>query len=301
MKQFTLFITLVVLLLSGTSLVSAQEGCEINVEPVKIMLDLAQSYADSGDMDSALATLAEIQTQLQDWENACTSPSEATSGQIAVFVYESNYGDTYYLHSFTKLSGLAFANGLDLVVYEDPTAFFNALAQPDVAAAIYGGNGSATDLVTLRDFVERGGRALLLYNTLWLQQDTALQDTFGIALAEEASISRSTQGILYNPLLPSWLAEFNVGIAAENAPEVSIHAYLIAPGADGERGYLTSEITGNDRLLYYSSPDRAVTLFPAAQTFQMEHYYEYFFDDAHIDYFDNEAAALLLLNYLLGR
>ena len=97
---------------------------------------------------------------------------------------------------------------------------------------------------------------------------------------------------------PDCLQDYESGIV--DGEKIFITAYLVSAQEPRQASYMKSGDTNKKRLEYYESADGRVILFP------FSHYYvqnygpvdEYFFDNHNIDYLENEAAALSMLEYL---
>jgi len=216
-----------------------------------------------------------------------------------------------YRNRLTKLSGLAFANGIDLTIFErDRGGFLDALSSPDVNAAIYAPSAGATkeDLIQLRELTQRGGRALLFYDEYWTDYNSVLQTEFGVSVAEENVLWGGEDGdiLLYAPeMLPSWLSGMTIAAKPEYERALSISAYLIAPlGTPAVAHEVTSAESGKSRIVYYAAEEFSLTFFPSAHepapNFNFDPESRYFFEDNSIDLGDNEQAALAMLMYLIA-
>lgn len=202
--------------------------------------------------------------------------------------------------AFTKLEALAFTNGIPLSVYykDDPEKFQEHLNQPDVAGVIYiPARLRASDLPALRSFIDGGGRALFLYSEHWVEQNESLRELFGVSVVEERLVELKNETFFYtDSMLPSFLK--GKRIVATTDRNVLVMAYVATTNEIGEAGVLDSAASEQSRLVYFNTPLREIVFFPMV-------YINYprsfaFFDDISMHVEDNEAAALALLEFLLG-
>jgi hypothetical protein len=225
---------------------------------------------------------------------------------MAVDAYIGNPREEY-----TKLESLAFVNGIDLMLIPVHMQFLSEeLEQEDVAAVIYGDDVLEGDiLAALEAFVRRdGGHVLFLYSFGWERQNKALQDLLGVSMADEW-IKKSDDFLIYDSsLLPPWMEGLRVGFTDEY-DRLGLRLYIVTP-ADGEKGYMRSEESGEERLMYlsYRLGNGRVTFWPCGygwiSSTQDRAYWgtpSDFMMDRSIDLFDNEQATLSMLNFLLGR
>ena len=236
-----------------------------------------------------------------------TRTTTPTTGFVRdrIIVYaEHTCGTSCYSKSFSKLDGIAFTHGIDFDDYTNPNTFIDQLDEPDVIAAIYGaGEVDDNHLYALDNFVESGGRVFMDYGPRWGLQNSLFQQLFGISISVETILSSEDILIYPSSSLPSWMDGLSVGVQGSTFEHFLGH-YLYVPGIDGERRYIVSQETGLSRLVYYSSPDEKITFWPHTDYlccgWGLELYYNFFYDDENIDYFDNETAALNMLHFLLG-
>ena len=223
-------------------------------------------------------------------------------GATRIVVHVMEHYTPFGVAELTKFSAAAYVNGFSVTVYDDQAAFLSELDEPDVAAAIYGGQvASDPGLRKLYDFVQNGGRIFLMYDGSWLARNAALQELFGVTLAAEKIDIQTRSSFHYRPtLLPSWLDSYSVGIPSlSNDLSAYFNLYLVVPTSwPGERGTLVGE-NASLRLLYYANPTSTVTFFPLPLGGDFQ-WTELFFNDENIDYFDNERAAVAILAYLLA-
>ena len=209
----------------------------------------------------------------------------------------------YTRNGTTKIDGLAFANDIDLTIFErDKNGFLGEIRQPDVIAAIYAPSREpdAEILLQLESFVQNGGRVFMMYSHYWSEENSLLQDLYGVSIAEER-VSPYDELILYDQdMLPSWMQDARLA-AAGCCYNSMINGYLIVPGEIGEAKYVRSDKTSEERLVYFSSPDKGITFFPRVIYYPANSDPEDldFFDDDNFDLADNEEATLLMLRFLL--
>lgn len=307
MKQVLISTIILVIICSTNPPVVAQDVCEPDLAPIYNLLLAAESAWDAGDADAAVARLSEARHLLEQIERACPVTEQAQTppahpGATRIIVHVMEHYTTFGVAELTKFSAVAYVNGFSVTVYDDQAAFLTELDEPDVAAAIYGGQvASDPGLRKLYDFVQYGGRILLMYDGSWLERNAALQELFGVSLAAEKIDVQARSSFHYRPtLLPNWLDGYSVGIPSlSNDLIAHFNLYLVVPANwPGERGTLEGE-NASLRLLYYANPTGTVTFFPLplGGAFQWT---ELFFNDENIDYFDNETAAVAILEYLLA-
>lgn len=221
---------------------------------------------------------------------------------IVAYVTQSPASGT--VHSLTHLQEEAVARGIEFQVLAHEAAFLQALQQPGVTAALYGGMGSTEALWSLDDLLNRGGRVVLLYNDAWQAQNELLDILFGVTIEPEQVVA-ARDTFVYPPplLLPDWLSGLNLALRQEGS-NLGITAYLHTTHPEGEKGQMTSQASGENRLLVYATPDRAVTFWPAVTLSPgpgavaiLDHY----FSDRSIGRFANLGGARRLLDRLAGQ
>jgi hypothetical protein len=221
----------------------------------------------------------------------------------------------YPAEGYQKLQALAAAHGIDLQVFDGETrdAFLAALKRAGSGGVIY---AAATvheeELSELSCFLKRGGRALMVYNHMWQVENERLEGVFGISVAAE-TVKRAPhdgQIELDERTLPSSMAGLKVtahlsGLEMSTASfegtavgDITMSAYLTTGVEGGERGYLASEESGQERLACLALSSMDVTFWPGVV-------YAGFpvglgFYDEIIDEGDNTQAALALLQQLVG-
>lgn len=225
--------------------------------------------------------------------------------------------DTCRDSTYTQLEGLAFTDGIKFNLYDNSgpgrynNDFLNELKSPDVAAGIWLNSYiTDADLITLKDFIDDGGKLFLAYGDWWTVHNELLQDLFGVSIVKEEVLGNDHGGhasIQYQSILPSWANKMSVYVADENGYNtLSLTSYLMTIIQGGEKAKFSSEASGDQVLMYLSNAEGSVIFWPHV------HYYKYgsarscstyidFFEDKQIDYQENEQAALAMLNYLLGR
>lgn len=309
-----------VIKLLGTENLTLLEGIKNNPgsqdpESIEVFLSIAKGY-DLGDIASAMVTRAATQGLNDSGELAealqetlspnNSSPVEAAvpqfKGRIVAFLISADNfsAENAGIETLSKLVGFSLKDGIVLQSYSNQDKFLAALNDPDVRAALYSGTGySPGALRALSAFAARGGRVLFFYDGDWLQQNDLLQELFGISLGVER-VKYVKDELVYDPvMLPDWASSLDVGIARSGQYHY-INAYAVSTLELGQSGYLLSDEGGKERLLYLSTSSGRAAFFPRPYTFeQLVNEYQYFFDDANIELFDNQQAALRMLNSLL--
>lgn len=288
-------VVLFVLLVSAP--VHAQQStdfCDIDLSQVYVNLANAQLAARVGNMAGTLQWLAYSRQSIEAVEVGCQSltaatvPQTETGHRVIVYADTSPYSPN---ESLTKLSALAFVNGISLTVYSDPWLFVSALSEDDVVGAIYGGPVNADFLARFKEFYDSGGRLLLFYGGVysewgWQDRNTDIQNMFGVSLIQ-AGVFAADSFHFSDTLLPPFLAGLDIGIPSQ----VSLGSYLVVPGEAIHRGMV------GERLILYLSANGNLILWPPIVGNSAT---IYFFGDSLIERFDNEVAALILLRYLSG-
>src|SRR5690606_18873918 len=137
------------------------------------LLFAAESDWDAGNPVAAIERLSEARLLLEQIERACSATEEpqtpaARPGATRIVVHIMEHYTPFGVAELTKLSAAAYVNGFSVTVYDDQAAFLSELDEPDVAAAIYGGQvASDPGRRKLYDFVQDGGRILLMYDGSW--------------------------------------------------------------------------------------------------------------------------------------
>lgn len=307
MKQavLTAFLLVIAWFVSAAP-VSAQAGCDHDLSQVRNLLDAADTAWANGDDAAALDAIAQARTLLEQIEQTCgevtaSVPLRPGADRINILVME--HSTTFGIPKLTKLAAVAYANGFKVTIFEDQAAFLADLDKPEVVAAIYGGQvASDPGLRKLYDFSQQGGRILLMYDGSWIGSNTALQELFGVSLAAEQIDVQAHSSFYYKTtVLPTWMDAYSVGIPSlENDLTAYFRVFLVVPSTwPGERGTAVGE-NSNTRLLYYANPTGTVTFWPLPLGGDYE-FTPLFFNDGNIDYFDNEAAAMAMLQYALGQ
>lgn len=205
--------------------------------------------------------------------------------------------------SDSKLEGLAFSKGIRLTLAGSETAFMDELKQPDVAAAAYGRREpSAEVLVALDSFAESGGWVVFLYGDAWADRNDLLQELFGVSIARE-EVKRGEDVLVYQEsMLPHYMDGLAIGVARDNR-QLQLSAYLLVREGDvGAKRYAMSDAAGKQRLLCYSNSNERVSFWPVVKyCFADGCAHVVFWKDQFFDQFDNEAGALAMLNFLLGK
>jgi len=299
---------LIVLSISGLP-VLAQDGCDHDLSPVHDLLAAADAAWTRGDNVTALDAVAQARVLLEQIEAQCTLPSSSSSpvpgrpGATRILIHANELGSLMGLANLTKLSAAAYVNGYTVAVIDDQGAFLSELDKSDVAAAIYVGQvASDPGLRKLYDFVQEGGRILLMYDGSWLDRNALLQELYGVSLAAEKIEIQTRSSFLYRQsVLPPWLQAYSIGIPSlSNDLTAFFRVYLAVPPTwPGERGTAPGE-NAHARLLYYANPTATVTFWPLPLGGRYERT-PLFFNDENIDYFDNEAAAIALLRHMMGQ
>jgi len=217
---------------------------------------------------------------------------------LAYLISADNAG----IETLSKLVGLGFRDGVEVQVFSNEEEYLVALDEADVRGALYAGTGySAAALRELSNFANNGGRVLFFYDGDWLQQNDLLQDRFGVSLVIERVKEVKDQLIFDQAMLPDWASGLEVGVS-RTGQEQYITAHAISAQDPDQAGYLISDETNKERLLYLSTMDGRVAFFPRTYLFEnLINEYQYFFDDANIDFYDNEQAARGMLNFLAGK
>jgi hypothetical protein len=286
--------------------VSAQNDCPHDLTQVRTLLATADAAWANGDNAAALEAVSQAQALLEQIQQECGEDVPAASGRPGadrIIILLKEHTTSFGIPELTKLAAAAYADGLKVTIFEDQAPFLADLKKPDVAAAIYGGQlASDPGLRELYDFVQDGGRILLMYDGSWIERNAALQGLFGVSLAAEKIDIQSHSSFHYKPsVLPAWLDQYSVGIPSlDNDLIAFFRVFLVVPSTwPGERGTAVGE-NANTRLLYYSNPTGTVIFWPLPLGGNYE-FTPLFFSDENIDYFDNEIAALAVLEHLLGR
>ncbi|NLX08329.1 MAG: hypothetical protein GXY36_01590 [Chloroflexi bacterium] len=320
MKKLLLSVVLVLGLLGAVPPALAQDGgCTQDLSQVYLLMGEAQGAWERGDSGAALAALAQARQALIAIELACGGgqdlftptpsptpmPTETPTprpdpDRVIVFAARSMMES----EPFTKLIAFGFANNAVITVYDNQRDFLVALEAPDVVGAIYAGPAATTEgMRDLNDFVSRGGRILLMYDQSWLALTTIAQDLFGISLAEDTFATQTNADFLYPAeMLPPWLRGMEIGInGAGGTVSAAFQAFVVVPqNWPGERGVLPSDTAGTSELLYYANPTRTIIFWPLPNDTTTGDTL-YFFSDTNLSFFDNQQAALEMINLLLGR
>jgi hypothetical protein len=201
-----------------------------------------------------------------------------------------------YNGEFSKLIKAAAAEGIEITMVSNRNDFYSEMTKPDVALLIYSSDSWSTqeDLPLISVFEESGGRVLFLYDHLWSALSDTFQDHFGVSILREEVINAGGTFVLEDTL-PSFLD--NLKVLTEGTSWILGSAYLETDIQGGEESYIESRVSGEDRLVFFSAPDKSVTFLLAVRANKPGS--NIFFDNIGIEYGDNEKAALLLLNYLL--
>jgi len=206
---------------------------------------------------------------------------------------------------FDKLEGLAFQNNINIDVYgiTKRAEFNDALRESDVAGAIYipGSKVTSASLYELEVFSKNGGHVILIYDFYWSYVDEineAIQDLFGVMVLEEDIIESTSSVFFSNDSIPSWLSDIQIGITDNYGLYQDV--YLIGNTIFQESGYLISDETGNQRLVFFVDQSGRVIFWPAINRTSNQ-VIRAFFGDGSIEKFDNQKAALKLLYFLLGQ
>lgn len=211
-----------------------------------------------------------------------------------------------YSDGLSQLDGLAFENGFDVEVTND---FPDSLDYSNLAGIIYQTGYlvdvryDEEDLLTISSFVQDGGRAIILYSGYYAQYNDVLQPSFGVSVASELITIPSGDTFFYDiTMLPSWLSHVsNLGILVDRSDvTVGLNSYLIVPGTDGDRSYVTDAYSGEQRLVYYANPEHTLMFFPYPESCPDACYAYAFLIDGQIGYFDNSTAAVAMLQWLLA-
>ncbi len=237
--------------------------------------------------------------------SALALPAPSVPNPVAwIVAYVSQSPADGTVHSLAYLQEEAIARGIEFQVYAHEASFLQALQQPGVTAALYGGTGSTEALWSLKDLVSRGGRVVLLYNDAWQAQNELLQILFGVRVESEQVVA-TEDTFVYPPtlLLPDWLSGLNLALRQEGS-SLALPAYLVAAVPGGEQGQIASQASGQNRLLVWASPEKDVTFWPAVTVSPRpgaSKILDYFFSDRSIGRFANLGGAGRLLDRLVGR
>ena len=197
---------------------------------------------------------------------------------------------------YFKLVEAAAASGINITVISDREEFLSEIIKPDVALVIYPADGwnRADDLQQIRHFVDAGGRVLFVYHQGWTTLSGTFEDMFGVSIYKEDVINTGSQYELAGTL-PSLLSDFDT--YTQGSMWVLGSAYLETDISGGQERYLPSRFNDEDRLVFFSAPDKSATFLLSVRS--NEPYSFVFFDDTGIQYGENREAALELLKYLL--
>jgi hypothetical protein len=198
---------------------------------------------------------------------------------------------------YGKLEELAFASGMDLDITGGTEEFLAALASEDVTAAIYAPDQpTAEALFELEAFVSRGGHALFVYDEEWAEQNDPLQQLFEVSVERE-TVATIVDGLPFfnQAMLPSYMKGQHVVIYRTCVP-FELPAYLVTSLEVGEKQFLRSEDTGQDRLMYFDHPTLSAKFWPAVTMFS-DPCMPFFDEDLSLG--DNPKAALGLLSSLV--
>jgi hypothetical protein len=242
-----------------------------------------------------------------------TAPTDPPIIRDKIVMLPQNYSSKYHPELFTKLSGLAFENNIDLTIHDSRSDFLDALESPGVKAAIYENAVPNPDVLNpLYVFAKNGGHVLMLYQYGWHEHNDILQDLFGISVAVEYVIRVDSQNLRYpDGMNPSWLRGLSIGFTSPY-DKSTIRSYLLTT-KEGEKTYVSSQENGENRLMviHYQLGDGEVIFWPqgyavssVTPNWNSESYYGHprgFLNDASIDLYDNKNAALAMLQYLLER
>jgi len=304
--------------LSITETIQANPGRQ-DPTSIGVFVSLAKGY-DLGDIAAALVTQVsptvvnvEITRVVELLLTATPKPSATPdplnppvvtpvapgAGRVLAYLISA---DNAGIETLSKLVGLGFRDGIDVQTFSNQDEFLAALEEPNVRGALYAGTGySAGALRALSTFAARGGRVIFFYDGDWLQQNDLLQDLFGVSLVIER-VKDVKDELVFDPaMLPGWASGLNVGVA-RTGQDHYITAHAVSSLELEQAGYLLSDETSKERLLYLSTLGGRVAFFPRPYTFEnLINEYQYFFDDANIDSFDNELAAQGMLKFLMGK
>ncbi len=217
--------------------------------------------------------------------------------------------DIYPNPGFTKISSLAFENGIELKVISDLDLFLVSLLNRRIGSAIFAGREiSDRSALELRRFIDAGGRVLFFFNQEWSENNDILQSLFQVSINNEDLIGDSDRRVAVDTInyadsmLPTWASGLQVLVTGTNcnAPCLYLRGYISTTIGGGEGSYFSSGQTGNDRLVYLRTPDQSVTFWiRPSQRFSTWFPID-FFDDANIDFLNNDSATLAMLRYLAG-
>ncbi|MBN1964904.1 MAG: hypothetical protein JW910_09670 [Anaerolineae bacterium] len=317
MKRYLLLAVLVVLLVStlcaGPIPAVAQDGgeCDIQLAAAIGLLAQAQAMVDAGNTTAALNLLAQASAEIARIRIECGVSPEAVlpGGAGAAPTTSANRTRLVMLGSpdaYSQLAGLAFINSIDLTLMEDRAEFIAALQEPDIAGAIHASwDVDGPILAAYADFVEGGGRLLLFYGERWVEQNRLLQQLFDVSVGlEDAGLQEGGTFLYSVEMLPSWLDDLTIGTIREDSRTLIYFAsHLLTPNISGDAGDIGSSTGGARRLAVYAS-DAGVLYWPVLTYLiprEQTGFDPYFLADTYLGRFDNEAAAVRVLNYLLGR
>jgi len=286
-------------------------GCFFSLTALKVMPEerLREFLPGIGYIETAISESKPTGTQLPPTQatqskEALPNPTESPAKEVTptpiirsrVVFYQAS--DNV---KFTELVSAAAVEGIEITMVSTRESFLTEIVKPDVVLVIYPSdswNNIEEDLREISFFVEDGGRALLLYNSLWARQSSVFEEYFGVSILKERVIN--TGGRFYLEFtLPDFLE--NLKVYVEGTAWILGNAYLETDLQDGKENYLEGRFSGEERLVFFSSPDKSVTFLLAvvANDLGSSEFSYTFFDDNAIEYGDNETAALLLLNYLI--
>ncbi len=287
-------------------------------DSIDLFISIAKGY-DLEDIASAMATRAaspdlitagnpSAALQETPFPNGSSSPSmmeiplSQSKGRIVAFLISSDSfnAENAGIETLSKLVGLGLRDDIAVQTFSDQDKFLAALKDPYVLGALYGGKGNSPgSLRALNAFATGGGRVLFFYDGDWMQQNDLLQELFGVSLVAER-VKYVKDELIYAPaMLPGWASGLNVGVAQAGQYHY-INAYAVSNQELDQTGYLLSDESSKERLLYLSNMPGPVAFFPRPYIFErLANEYQYFFDDANIDLFDNQQAAQRMLKFLL--
>lgn len=313
MKRMAVPALLMILMVTVPLSAGAQGGqsddCNWSLTQVYVSLANAQVAWEVGNQAGALEALSEAQAQLERITSQCSGEEPepgAERGGGAIVAYLGRGSSDY-----SKLDALAWTNGIDLRITEDPDEFMEQLHESDVVAVMYGSRTYSRRLMAPNDrvllsvdtFVRDGGKALLFYDYSWEDSNDLLTDAFDFAVVAETLASGEGHLRFEDSMLPAWLSGMRVGM---QSTEIFLNVYLVTQDGEGIQRLLTSSDSGRERMVYYESPSGRLILFPRPVRCEtQDHYCDStvhidWFDNQNIDFFDNERAALAVLKYLLG-
>ncbi len=299
MKRY-LWIAVLLALVIGTPGPVAAQGdgdCDIRLADIYRLLAEAQAAIDSDDTAAALERLDDTRTAIDQIMAEC---AETVDLDLEKDPYEANPIIMYAVPAgYRRFVELAEAQGINLTIADNAAAFTAALADEEVTAAIVDMIPDETVLSAIGAFTERGGRVFFIYGSYWdySSLNELMAELYDVTFDLGSGMPLDDGTVMYHQaMLPEWLYDYDIGVTDGTYIHLTDNV-LAANDPTGVRGFW------GESLLYFEDKDSTIIFWPrtlrSSTSSRADSWSGTFFADPSIESFDNEAAALALLEHLL--